>query len=93
MADISKTQNHELESTELRTRLEKLATEMTQKFGIKSNWDGDTCHLSGSVLKNGKLMMADKSVTIELNLGFMAKMMKPQIEKEIDSRLFKILKG
>ena len=66
MADISKTQNHTLDSAELRGRLEKLAAEMTQKFGIKSKWEGDTCHLSGSVLKDGKVMMTEEAVTIEV---------------------------
>ncbi len=91
MADISRTKTHERDLTEIRPKFETLATEMSQKFGIQARWEGDICHLSGSMLKNGKVILAQDSVTIELNLGMMAKMLKGQIEKEIDARLDRIL--
>lgn len=87
MADISKTKSHSMDPEELRGRLEKLADEMTRKFGIKARWDEDTCHLSGPALKKGMLTMSPSEVTIELTLGMMAKMLKGRIEKEIDSRM------
>ncbi len=91
MADISVTRNHDLAHDELHSRLEKLADEMTRKFGITARWDGDTCHLSGNPLKNGTLSMTDTAVLLELELGMMAKMLKGTIIKEIDSRLDKLL--
>jgi len=93
MADISKTNNHNIESDELRKRLEELAGEMERKFGIKYQWEGDTCHLSGKSIKGGKLIMTDTTISIELTLGMMAKMVKGQIEKEIDSKMAKLLQA
>ncbi|MCP4677659.1 MAG: poly(3-hydroxybutyrate) depolymerase [Deltaproteobacteria bacterium] len=91
MADISKSRNHNLDPEVLRQRLHSLAEEMGRKFGIKYRWDGDTCVLSGSALKKGELTMTDSTVSIELTLGMMAKMFKGQVEKEIDSRIDKLL--
>jgi putative polyhydroxyalkanoate system protein len=91
MADIQKTKSHKLELPELRTRLGQLADEMSKKFGIKCQWDGDVCRLSGNPIKSGSLTMNKSDVTIELTLGLVAKMLKGQIEKEIESRMNKIL--
>lgn len=91
MPDVSVTREHNLEADELRTRIENLANEMSQKFGIKCRWDGDICHLSGNPLKNGKVTMGPTSVSLELNLGMMAKMLKGAITKEVNARLDKLL--
>jgi putative polyhydroxyalkanoate system protein len=91
MPDISKTRNHNIEADELRRRLDDLAGEMKKKFGISHRWEGDVCHLSGSALKSGILTMSPTSVSIELTLGMMARMLKGQIEREVDSRMEKIL--
>jgi putative polyhydroxyalkanoate system protein len=91
MADITKTKSHNLDRDELRGRLEKLASEMQQKFSIKCRWDGDICHLSGAGLKGGKLEMTDSEVSIEITLGMMAKMLKGKIEQELESRMDKVI--
>ena len=93
MADIAKKQEHNLDREILRSRLCDLAEEMKSKFGVKYEWDGDTCKLSGSALKRGTLTMTDKDISLELTLGMMGKMIKGQIEKEIDARLAKILEA
>ncbi|MDJ0762470.1 MAG: polyhydroxyalkanoic acid system family protein [Myxococcota bacterium] len=90
MADISKNQTHSMDVEVLRPRLRDLADEMTKKFGIKAEWDGDTCHLSGNFLKSGTLKLTPNDVSVELTLGMMAKMLKGQIEKEIESRVQKL---
>ncbi len=74
MSDICKKMNHNLDDAVLRKRLEELAQKMSNKFGLTHSWDGDVCKLSGGALKGGKLSIGDKSVTVELTLGFMAKM-------------------
>jgi putative polyhydroxyalkanoate system protein len=92
MADISVTRDHALEPAELRKRLEKLASDMNRKFGIKSRWDGDTCHLEGGGLKGGKLVMSPTRVSLEITLGMMAKLLKGQIEKEIEVKVAELLR-
>ena len=93
MADIARKKSHKLEKAELRSRLDTLAEEMTRKFGIKCRWDGDTCSLSGGGLKNGNLSMGESEVSIEINLGLVARMLKGQIEKEIDQKMSEILEA
>jgi putative polyhydroxyalkanoate system protein len=87
MADITRTKNYDFDSTEMRARLEKLADEMHAKLGIKCRWDGDTCQLSGSGIKSGAVRMTSDTVSIEISLGMMAKMLKGQIEAELDKRI------
>ena len=93
MADISKTREHNLDSEELRQRLDVLAEEMKRKFGINHRWEGDICHLSGSALKSGTLTMSATSVSIEITLGMMARMLKGQIDREVEARMTKILES
>ncbi len=91
MADIERKQSHNVDLAVLRTRLDELADELKTKFGVKYKWDGDTCLLSGAALKKGFLTMSAGELTLELTLGMMGKMVKGQIEKEIDARIEKII--
>jgi len=91
MADINMSRNHTLSPDELRRRLETLATEMQTKFQINARWDGDVCHLSGGQVKQGKVTMGASTVSLELDLGFAAKLLKGQIEKEIGAKVDKLL--
>ena len=83
MADISKQMDHSLENALLRQRLEQLAVDMSKKYGLTHTWEGDVCRLAGGALKDGVVKMTEKDVSIELTLGFMAKMFKAQIEQEV----------
>ncbi len=91
MADILKSKNHSLDIESVKKRVEKVAGDIAKKMGVKYSWNGNTCDLSGSGIKNGKITVSDASVSIELNLGMMAKMMKPMIEKEIEAKINEIL--
>lgn len=91
MADISKTQNHSMDIAIVKERVEKAAGDIAKKMGVKYTWSGDVCDLKGSGLKNGKITVTDSTVSIELTLGMMAKMMKPVIEKEIDAKIQEIV--
>ena len=91
MADISKTKNHSMDIATVKERVEKVAGDIAKKMGVKYSWNGDVCDLKGSGLKNGKITVTDSSVSIDLTLGMMAKMMKPVIEKEIDAKILEIV--
>lgn len=93
MADITRTKSHNLAPEELKRRIEQLADEMSRRFGIQSRWEGDTCRLTGAALKSGAVTMTKSEVSLELTLGFMAKMLKGPIEQEIDTRLGKLVQG
>ncbi|MDD5309321.1 MAG: polyhydroxyalkanoic acid system family protein [Deltaproteobacteria bacterium] len=93
MADISISRDHALEPAELRKRLDRMAEDMNRKFGIKSRWDGDTCHLTGAGLKSGKVVMTPTRVSLEITLGMMARLLKGQIEKEIEVKVADLLRA
>ena len=91
MADISKTKNHSMDIASVKARVETVAGEIAKKMGVKYSWNGDVCDLKGAGLKNGKITVTDSTVSIELTLGMMAKMMKSVIEKEIDEKINQIV--
>lgn len=93
MADISKTTPHQLDQSVLRPRLEELAKDMSKRFGLTHKWEGDICHLSGGALKDGRVVMTDTTVSIELTLGFMAKMFKPKVEEQVEKWIDRIVHG
>jgi putative polyhydroxyalkanoate system protein len=91
MADISKKASHKLDIEEVKARVEKVAGDIAKKMGVKYSWQGDVCDLKGGGLKNGQIRVTPSEVSIELNLGMMAKIMKPMIEKEIDAKVKEIV--
>jgi putative polyhydroxyalkanoate system protein len=91
MADISITKSHNVELGVLRGRLEELAKDLKAKYGVRSRWEGDTCLLDGAGLKQGVVKVTSSSLSLELTLGMMAKLLKPKIEEEIGKKIGKIL--
>jgi putative polyhydroxyalkanoate system protein len=93
MPDISLVKPHELDLAVLRERLQELADWLKQKYGIRSHWEGDSCVLQGSGLKRGVVTMTPTEVQVEVTLAMLAKMLKPQVEKEIDNKIGKAISG
>jgi putative polyhydroxyalkanoate system protein len=91
MADISKTKTHSMDIATVKERVEKVAGDIAKKMGVKYSWSGNVCDLKGAGLKDGKITVTDSSVSIDLTLGMMAKMMKPVIEKEIEAKIAEIV--
>jgi putative polyhydroxyalkanoate system protein len=91
MADISITKSHNVEIGVLRGRLEELSRDLKTKYGVRSRWEGDTCLLDGAGVKQGFLKISSDSLSLELTLGMMAKLLKPKIEEEIGKKIGKVL--
>jgi putative polyhydroxyalkanoate system protein len=91
MADITVRRNHEVEKDVLRARLDDLVADLKAKYGLTANWDGNTCTLTGSGLKKAVLVMSESEVALDITLGMMGKMFKPQVEKEVAKKVEKIL--
>lgn len=87
MADIRASRNHSLDEPELRSHLETLANEMREKFGIRSDFQGNVVRFSGSTVKSGEVTWTADRLTIELSFGFLGKVFKNQIADEIEKRL------
>jgi len=91
MADINISKSHEMDTTVLRGRLDELAADLKSRYGVRYRWDGDTCLLDGAGVKRGVLTMTSSSVSVEVTLGMMAKLLKPRIEEEINKKIGKVL--
>ena len=91
MADITKIWHHHLNQADLRGKLEQIAGEVSEKLGIQCDFKDNAVHLSGPSIKKGRVTWTSEKVSIELSLGFMGKMFKPKIEKEIETQLEAIL--
>ncbi|CAB5079185.1 hypothetical protein D3OALGA1CA_4354 [Olavius algarvensis associated proteobacterium Delta 3] len=86
MPDIDFTRNHTLDVDTAKRRLQAVAEDLEQKYGIQSSWEGNTCRLSGTGIKNGTLRISESTVAIQVTLGLLAKPLKSIIEKQIDSQ-------
>lgn len=91
MADISISRNHDLDTGVLKERLGELAEDLKKKYGVRYRWDGDTCLLDGAGLKKGIVNMTSSTVSIDVTLGMMAKLLRPKIEEEINKKIGKLL--
>ena len=91
MADIEFSASHNLDIEAARKRLQDVGEDLDRKYGIRSTWEGNTCRLSGTGIKNGMLMLSDSSVSIEITLAFLAKPLRHKIQNEINNRFGEFL--
>ncbi len=91
MVDITFYRDHSIDTGVLKGRLDELAADLKKKYGIRSRWDGDTCLLDGAGVKKGVLTITDSSVSVEVTLGMLAKILKPKIEEEINRKIGGVL--
>ncbi|MCG8551009.1 MAG: polyhydroxyalkanoic acid system family protein [Desulfobacterales bacterium] len=87
MTDIDINKSHNLEITDARARLEKMAGGLQTQYGIKSAWTGNTAILSGTGLKKGQVELTDGAINVQITLGLLAKAMKGTIQKQVSIAL------
>jgi putative polyhydroxyalkanoate system protein len=87
MADINIKKSHNLEISDARARLEKMAGELQSQYGIKSAWTGNTATLSGTGLKKGVVELTDRTINVQITLGLLAKAMKGRAQAQINIAL------
>jgi putative polyhydroxyalkanoate system protein len=93
MADIRMTRDHSVEVEEMRSRVQSIVDDMQSKIGITGSWRGDTCTISGKGIKKCDISITPKDISFEVTLGMMFKMMKGQIQKQLTSRIDKLVEG
>ncbi len=89
MADISLKLNHQFGLEEAKKRIEEALEKTAPKFGLKTNWEGDTCKVSGPV--SGSVCVTDKTVEVDVKLGFAMGLMKGKIEDAIKTNFKNVL--
>jgi putative polyhydroxyalkanoate system protein len=82
--DIRRKHHHPLKKA--KALVKKIADAIGKKFDIHSRWDGDTLHFERPGA-SGVIHVTAKEVHVTAQLGFLLGMLKPAIEKEIESQL------
>lgn len=92
MPKISISRPHSLSPAVLKQRLDDLAGKLQSKYQAKTSWDDDkTLKVKGTGVE-GKLLISDNKVDVNLDLGFMLTPMKGKIEEALTSELEKVVK-
>jgi putative polyhydroxyalkanoate system protein len=82
MSSIHIERNHSLGKAEARKKIEDIASQMKNRLGVKYNWNGDTLQFDRSGV-NGTIMVGDKNVQVDAELGMMMGAFKGQIESQV----------
>jgi putative polyhydroxyalkanoate system protein len=83
MASIDIRRKHGLSLSKAKAAVTMTAAAIGKKFGIESEWDGNTLNFSRGGVKGGIAVTASE-VRVHAELGFLMGAMKPMIEKEIE---------
>ena len=90
MARIIVERAHSLGKEGARAKAEKLAQKLQDQYGLEPSWSGDTLNLKRSGVK-GTLLVADKVLRIEVELGLLMSAMSGTLKSEIEKALDKAL--
>ena len=86
MADISLTRKHQLGLKGAKTAADNMSAKLNEKFDLICSWTGDTLHFQRSGV-NGKMLVSETHMELEVTLGFLLKAMKSPIEKAVVENL------
>ena len=89
MAKIKLEKNHSKPVADVKAGITAMMEKMKQ-MGVEADWKGDSLHLAGSGVKGVVEVTAGK-VTVNLDLGLPASLMKGKIEEKISQGLDKQL--
>lgn len=92
MTTISIQRSHQLGHEQAIAAANAVVAGLTQKYGIRSEWRGDTLHIDGSGVR-GTLEVTPQQLRLNLTLGMMVAMFKSVIVDSIESKLGEVLKG
>ena len=74
---------HTLGADEARRRVDRIATEMGQQFGLRSEWQNDELHVRGNGV-DGRILVGEAQVDVKVTLGFSLMLMDGAIRSAIE---------
>lgn len=86
MPSIDIRRPHALPLVEARAIVDKVGARMQEKFGMDSQWEGDTLNFSRSGVK-GSIAVASNEIHVNAELGMMLVPLKGMVEQEIRRKL------
>jgi putative polyhydroxyalkanoate system protein len=88
MASIDIRRKHGQTPARAKALVDKTAAAVSKKFGVSTEWDGDTLLFKRSGV-DGTISVTKTEVIVHADLGFLVGTMKPMIEREISEQLDK----
>lgn len=82
MASIDIRHPHSLPPAHARQRVQEVAEILAQRFGVRSDWDGDILEFNGAGVE-GHLALLPGELHFSAQLGFLLAAMQGPIEKEV----------
>ena len=90
MPKISLSRNHSLSPAVIKQRLVELGEKLQAKYQAKTAWEGEkTMSVKGPGVE-GKLLIHDHKVDVNLDIGFLLSPMKGKIEEALTKELEKV---
>lgn len=90
MSNISIQRAHHLPHDEAIAAANRVVEGLAQKYGIRSQWQGDTLHIDGSGV-TGTLEVTPQQLSLNLSLGMMVAFFKSAIVESIERKLGEVL--
>ncbi|GGY74000.1 polyhydroxyalkanoic acid system family protein [Marinobacter zhanjiangensis] len=90
MSSIDVRRSHSLDREHARAAAETLAEDLSEKFDVQYEWDGDLLRFHRSGVK-GHLDISPSELHVHLELGMMLRPFKGRIEEEIHNQLDTII--
>ena len=82
MPSIDIQHEHSLPHAKARKAVEEVADKLSQRFGIRYEWAGETLNFSGAGV-DGKIALGGSKLRVTASLGFLMSAFKGPIEAEI----------
>jgi putative polyhydroxyalkanoate system protein len=92
MSSIDIQHAHDRSPEQARVAIEEAAHKLSERFGLQSQWNGDTLAFSGSGV-DGAIALLPGQVRVTAELGFLLSAMKGMVEGEIRRLLAEKLGG
>ena len=87
MPKIQVTHPHSLDPATVKSRLESVQADLTSRYGLSFQWNGDTeLKVSGKGVK-GSITLHPKEVRVKLDLSLLLAPMKGTIENKLRTKL------
>lgn len=90
MPKLEITQRHSVSAEEAKKRIQTLATELSDKYGLSSLWKSDTLAEVKRTGATGLISIEANLVKVALDLSFVLSPMKDKIESKIKEELAKL---
>ncbi len=91
MAAIHIHRSHNLSLKKARLAAEEVATQLEQRFGLQSEWEGSHLHFQRPGVQ-GVMQVGKDELRLEVSLGFLLSALRPTIEAEINRYLDELFK-